>query len=72
MAVNETRRLCFNLNGLLGGIIATVLLLGILAFLTMWNISVQKANAEKYYTIDNPSAIQMRNADNIQHYKLKN
>jgi predicted RND superfamily exporter protein len=72
MAVNETRRLCFNLNGLLGGIIATVLLLCILAFLTVWNISVQKANAEKYYSIDNPNAIQMKSVDNEKHYKIKN
>jgi len=68
MAENKTRRMCFNLNGLLGGILATVLLLGILAFLTMWAIQVQQENATKYYELENPTEIQMNSTDNAKHW----
>jgi hypothetical protein len=46
--MNENRSV-FALDGVTGMLIATVLLLGILAFLTVWNMSVQNANAENYY-----------------------
>lgn len=64
MAENTTRRMCFNINGLLGGILATVLLLAILAFLTIQAIAVQKANATNFYEIENPTAIQAKSVDN--------
>jgi len=60
MAENKTRRMCFNLNGLLGGMLATGLLLGIVAYLSIWAIQVQKDNATNYYEIENPTEIQMR------------
>ena len=68
MAENKTRRMCFNLNGLLGGVIATLLLLGILAFLTMWAIQVQRDNATKFYELENPAGIQMNSTDNAKHW----
>jgi len=51
MAVTENtkRRVCLNLNGVTGMLIATVLLLSILVGLTMWDIQVQQANATNYY-----------------------
>jgi hypothetical protein len=64
MAENKTRRMCFNLNGLLGGILATVLLLSILAFLTMQAIAVQQANATNFYEIQDPTSIQAASTDN--------
>ena len=64
---NKTRRMCFNLNGLMGGIIATVLLLTILAGLTMWAIKVQQDNATKFYSIQDETNIQMRSVDNAAH-----
>ena len=67
MAENKTRRMCFNLNGLLGGVIATLLLLSILAYLTMWAIQVQKENATNYYELENASDIQMRSTTNADH-----
>ena len=67
MAENKTRRMCFNLNGLLGGVIATLLLLSILAFLTMWAIQVQKENATNYYELENASEIQMISTKNADH-----
>ncbi len=64
MAENKTRRMCFNINGLLGGILATVLLLAILVFLTIQAIAVQQANATNFYEIENPTSIQATSVDN--------
>jgi len=71
MAENTTRRLCFNINGLLGGIIATVLLLSILAFLVYNAIQVQAANATTYYEIVDEQNIPMTSTDTeTKHYKI--
>jgi len=67
---NPTRRLCFNLNGLMGGLLATVLLLAILAYLTIWDIQVQHANADKFYKLSNPQTIKFKSDDNAKHYQL--
>ena len=67
---NPTRRLCFNLNGLMGGLLATVLLLAILAYLTIWDIQVQKQNATTFYKYDNPQGIKFKSDDNAKHYKI--
>jgi len=69
MAEN-TNRSVFGLSGITGMLIATVLLLSILAFLTAWNIQVQQAEATNYYKIDNPQGLQMNNTANADHYKL--
>jgi len=71
MAENKTRRMCFNLNGLMGGVIATVLLLAILVFLSIWAIQVQKEQATNYYQLENPTDIQMRSTDNAKHWVNK-
>jgi len=68
---NKTRRMCLNINGLLGGIIATLLLLSILAFLTMQAIAVQQANATSFYQLDDETNIQMRSTDNAAHRVMK-
>ncbi len=70
MENNPTRRLCFNLNGLMGGLIATVLLLSILVFLTAWDIGVQKENAQNYYKIKDPQGLKFKSDDNAKHYEL--
>jgi len=71
MAENTTRRLCFNINGLLGGIIATVLLLTILGGLTYWGILVQQENATKVYELADEQNIPMTSTDSEKnHYKL--
>jgi len=70
MAENTTRRLCFNINGLLGGIIATVLLLTILVYLSIQAVQIQKANATTFYKLVDESGIQMKSVDNIKHYKV--
>lgn len=51
--MNDSERGLFSLiHGITGMLIATALLLSILAFLTVNAISVQNANAENYYEID--------------------
>ena len=70
MAENTTRRMCFNLNGLMGGLIATFLLLGILVWLWIWATEVQKQNATTFYTLEDPSNIKMISKDNWKHYKV--
>lgn len=50
MATSEnTNRGVFTLNGVTGMLIATVLLLSILVFLTAWGIGVQQGSATNYY-----------------------
>jgi len=50
MATTEnTNRGVFALDGVTGMLIATVLLLAILAFLTVWGIGVQQGSASNYY-----------------------
>ena len=64
--MNESRSV-WALNGLTGGLIATGLLLAILAFLTVNALSVQKAEAENYYKIVNEKSIKMFSVDNAKH-----
>ncbi len=71
MAENTTRRLCFNINGLLGGIIATVLLLSILGVFTYLAIGVQAGNATTYYKLVDEQNIPMTSTDTMaKHYKI--
>jgi hypothetical protein len=64
--MNENRNI-FALDGITGMLIATLLLLGILAGLTIWGFSVQKANGENFYKLENPSSIKMFSQDNAKH-----
>ncbi len=68
MAENTSRGL-FTLSGITGMLIATLLLLSILAYLTMSAISVQRAEAKHYYdpapivnSLDNVKMISKDNA----------
>jgi hypothetical protein len=59
--MNENRGL-FALDGITGMLIATVLLLSILAGLTIWGLGVQNANATNYYKIKDEQSIRMFNS----------
>jgi hypothetical protein len=68
-ATENTNRNPWGINGLLGMLIATALLLSILAFLTTKAISVQRAEATHYYdpspivdSLDNVKMISKENA----------
>jgi hypothetical protein len=71
MAVAEnTKRNPFGLNGILGMLIATALLLSILAFLVTWAIKVQNQEATHFYdpapivnSLDNVKMISKDNAN---------
>ena len=56
--MNENRSI-FALDGITGMLIATVLLLSILAFLTIAGLGAQSANAANYYDIKNEQSIKM-------------
>jgi hypothetical protein len=64
--MNESERGLFSfVHGIVGMLIATVLLLSILAFLTINGIAVQQKNAENYYTINQDlHALKMNSPEN--------
>jgi len=64
---NSNRSVFCRLDGMLGMVIATLLLLSILAGLTVWGIGVQQNSADKYYQIENEQAIRMNSVDNVKH-----
>lgn len=64
---NSNRSVFCRLDGMLGMVIATLLLLSILAGLTMWAISAQQGSADNFYQIENEQAIRMNSVDNVKH-----
>lgn len=68
--MNENRSV-FALNGVTGMLIATLLLLSILAVLTCLGIQAQKDVANKPYSIKDASAIQMKSTKNASHVIIK-
>lgn len=62
--MDNTNRNIFGLHGITGMLIATVLLLSILAGLTMWGLSAQQAVADKPYKIIDPQVLKMRDPAN--------
>lgn len=64
--MNENRSV-FALDGVTGMLIATVLLLSILVFLTVNAMGVQNANAENFYKIKDEKSIKMISTDNAKH-----
>jgi len=62
--MENTNRGVFALDGVTGMLIATVLLLGILVFLTVLGLGAQQANAENFYKIDNAKSIKMIDKNN--------
>ena len=64
--MNENRSV-FALDGITGMLIATVLLLSILAGLTVWGIVVQNDNMDKFYKIENADQIKMISTENAKH-----
>jgi hypothetical protein len=64
--MNENRNI-FALDGITGMLIATVLLLSILATLTVINLGVQNANANNFYDIKDEQSIKMISTENASH-----
>lgn len=59
----------FGLNGLLGFLIAVVLVVGLAIGLGYVSVLVQQKESTNYYNIDR-SAIEMKDTQNTQYYKL--
>ncbi len=64
--MNENRSI-LALDGLTGMLIAVVLLLSILAFLTFSALGAQQTNADNYYQIEDEQSIRMNSVDNVKH-----
>jgi len=64
--MNENRSV-WALNGLTGGLIATVLLLSILAVLSYYAMAVQSSQATNYYKIVDEKSIKMFSTENSKH-----
>lgn len=64
--MNENRSV-FALDGITGMLIATVLLLSILAFLTVNSIGVQNAQANNFYQIKDEQSIKMFGSNVADH-----
>jgi len=64
--MNENRSV-FALDGVTGMLIATVLLLTILAVLTVLGLGVQTANAENFYDIKDEKSIKMIDSTSASH-----
>jgi len=60
-------RSIFALDGITGMLIATVLLLSILAGLTVWGLGVQQGSATNYYQVENEKDIKMFSTENAVH-----
>lgn len=66
----NTNRGVFALNGVTGMLIATVLLLSILAGLTCWGISAQQGVMQKPYTLENADKVKEFGSKRNTHIKI--
>ena len=64
--MNENRSV-FALDGITGMLIATVLLLTILAGLTVWGLGVQNANMANFYDVKDEKSIKMFGSSRADH-----
>jgi len=64
--MNENRSI-FALDGITGMLIATVLLLSILAVLTVLGLGVQQENATNFYDVKDEKSIKMFSTENTKH-----
>jgi hypothetical protein len=69
--MNENERGIFKLSGITGMLIATALLLTILAVLTVFGIKVQQNEATNFYKINQDlNGLKMNSSDNHTQYQL--
>lgn len=66
----NTFRHVFSLSGVTGMLIATVLLLSILAGLTWWGILAQQSVMQAPYKLDKPTEIKMNSTQNPTHVQV--
>jgi amino acid permease len=68
--MQDNERGVFSLHGVTGMLIATALLLSILAFLSVNAVSIQQEEATNVYKINDISNLQMIAPENANHYEL--
>lgn len=68
--MENTNRNVFGIDGIAGMLIATVLLLSILVFLTVWGMNTQHANAGQFYKVENADQLKMISHENQAHRVL--
>jgi len=66
--MESTNRSVFALDGVTGMLIATVLLLGILVYLTVLALGAQQASADKFYEIKDAKSLKMNDTSNSAHW----
>lgn len=71
MSEENTNRGVFTLSGVTGMLIATVLLLSILAGLTVWGLSAQQAVMGKPYSLVDQGSVKMIGSSEKNHIKIK-
>lgn len=63
----EKQESAFGIDGIGGGLLATGLLLAVLAYLSYLAIVTQQATAQQSYEIVDPLNIEMKSTDNEKH-----
>ncbi|EAK0978978.1 DUF4006 family protein [Campylobacter lari] len=69
--MENLNRCVFSLSGVSGMLIATVLLLSILAGLTVWGLKTQQDVMQKPYKIENAEQIKMFDSKREEHIIIK-
>ncbi|EFO9189987.1 DUF4006 family protein [Campylobacter lari] len=69
--MENLNRCVFSLSGVSGMLIATVLLLSILAGLTVWGLKTQQDVMQKPYKIENTEQIKMFDSKREEHIIIK-
>lgn len=69
--MENSNRCVFSLSGVSGMLIATILLLTILAALTVWGLRTQQDVMQKPYKIENAEQIKMFDSKREEHIIIK-
>ncbi|EAJ6150614.1 DUF4006 family protein [Campylobacter lari] len=69
--MENSNRCVFSLSGVSGMLIATVLLLSILAGLTVWGLKTQQDVMQKPYKLENAEQIKMFDSKREEHIIIK-
>ncbi|EDP3472650.1 DUF4006 family protein [Campylobacter jejuni] len=67
----ENNRCVFSLSGVTGMLIATVLLLAILAVLTIWGLKAQQEVMQKPYSLKDVQSVKMFGSKEQDHRSIK-
>ncbi|PLY16690.1 MAG: DUF4006 domain-containing protein [Sulfurimonas sp.] len=64
--MNENRSI-FSIDGITGMLIATILLLAILVFLSIWAVNVQQKSSSNFYDLKDETSIKMIGSKESDH-----